>query len=202
MPLETLIAYIIASAIFAAVPGPGVLATVGQAVSRGTAPAFALLSGLIVGDFVYLVAAAFGLGFVAQQFNELFVVLRLIGAAYLIWLGWTSWRQAVGEGQQNSAINKSRTFLGGLAISLSNPKVMVFYLAFLPTFIDMTTVGAQQVALLGSLNVIISYVVIGAYIFAARSVASAFHKPVIQRRFNRVAGSMLITAGVAVALQR
>lgn len=202
MPVETLIAYIVASAIFAAVPGPGVLATVGQAVSRGTAPAFALLSGLIVGDFVYLVAAAFGLGFIAQQFNEIFTVFRFIGAGYLIWLGWTSWRQAGHTGEPSSVITKSRTFLGGLFISLSNPKVMVFYLAFLPTFVDMTTLGIKQVAMLGSLNVAISYIVIGAYILAARSVAKTFNKPIIQQRFNRVAGGMLITAGVAVALQR
>jgi len=202
VPIETLLAYIVASAIFAAVPGPGVLATIGQAVSRGTGPAFALLTGLIIGDFTYLVAAAFGLGFIAQQYSDLFTFFRFIGAAYLIWLGWNSWQQPVDTALQPNAARNSRTLMGGLTISLSNPKVMVFYLAFLPTFIDMKMVGASQVALLGSLNVTISYLVIGAYIIAARSVAKSFKKPIIQRRFSRVAGSMLVTAGVAVALQR
>lgn len=202
MPIETIIAYIVASAIFAAVPGPGVLATVGQAVSRGVRPAFALLSGLIIGDFAYLVAAAFGLGFIAQQFNEIFSAIRFVGAAYLIWLGWSSWRRPVETAQEVTGVNNSRTLLGGLIISLSNPKVMVFYLAFLPTFVDMKAIGLSQVLLLGSLNVIVSYVVIGTYIAAARSVAKSFEKPAIKRRFNRVAGGMLITAGVAVAVQR
>jgi len=201
VPIETLVAYIVASAIFAAVPGPGVLATIGQAVSRGAAPAFSLLTGLIVGDFTYLVAAAFGLGFVAQQYSEIFTVFRFIGAVYLVWLGWNSWRQSVGTAPQPAATKNGRTLLGGLIICLSNPKVMVFYLAFLPTFIDMKTVGISQVALLGSLNVIISYLVIGSYILAARSVAKTFKKPIVQQRFNRVAGGMLVTAGVAVALQ-
>ena len=202
MPIETIIAYIIASAIFAAVPGPGVLATIGQAVSRGATPAFSLLTGLIIGDFVYLIAAAFGLGFIAQQYSGIFTAIRFIGAAYLIWLGWKSWRQAAGVEHLPAKLKHSRTLLGGLVISISNPKVIVFYLAFLPTFIDMETVGAAQVALLGFLNVIVSYLVIGPYIYAARSVAKSFKKSTIQKRFNRVAGGMLVTAGVAVALQR
>lgn len=91
MSIETIIAYAFAMGLLAATPGPGVFATVAQAVTKGTAPAYAMLTGLIVSDIIYLVAAATGLGLLAQQFGEAFTLLRYAGAAYLIWLGWTSW---------------------------------------------------------------------------------------------------------------
>lgn len=206
MSLETLLAYAIASAIFAASPGPGVFATIAQAMSRGTGPAFALLTGLILGDLVYLAGAAYGLGVAAQQMGDLFFVVRLLGAGYLIWLGYRSWTQhydlgpdEIGEGRP--VPRKSRSLAGGFAISISNPKVVVFYLAFLPTFIDLKTVGHVEIALLAGLTALMSYLVLGVYIWGARVLAVAFERPNVRRRFDRVAGAMLMGAGVAVAVR-
>lgn len=199
MTIETYFAYAVALGVFAASPGPGVFATIAHAMTRGAAPAFALLTGLITADVIYLAAAAYGLGVAAKQMGDFFVVFRIIGAGYLIWLGWKSWTQQYTIDPDNPLPRKRRSFLGGFAISLSNPKVMVFYLAFLPTFIDLKQIGHTDVAVFAVLTALISYIVLGVYIFGARSLATTFEKPSIRRRFDRAAGAMLIGAGVAVA---
>lgn len=199
MTAETLIAYSIALSLFAATPGPGVFATIGQAMSRGTAPALALLSGLIAADIIYLVAAAFGLGIMAQHMGKLFMVIKFVGAAYLIWLGWISWTRQYSPTANDTEYPRGRSFLAGFAVSLSNPKVMVFYLAFLPTFVDLSTVQPLDIAILASLTAILSYVILGFYIAGARSLATSLKKPSVRRYFDRVAGSFLIGSGLFVA---
>lgn len=199
MTLETTIAYAIALAIFAGSPGPGVFATIAQAISKGAGPAFALLTGLIIADIIYLVAAAAGLGVIAKEFHEVFTVVRWAGAAYLIWLGWNCWKTPAEPSDEIQKRAKAKSFLAGFSISLSNPKVIVFYLAFLPTFVDLGTITTGDVAILASITAGLSYVVLGAYIYAARRVSHSFEKPRVRRRFDQVSGSLLIGAGVFVA---
>lgn len=199
MTLETTIAYAIALAIFAASPGPGVFATIAQAIAKGTGPAFALLSGLIVADIIYLVAAAAGLGVIAKEFHDLFTLVRIAGAAYLIWLGWNCWRQPVDQPNDIEKRAKAKSFLAGFSISLSNPKVIVFYLAFLPTFVDLGSITAIDVSILAAITAGLSYVVLGVYIFGARQVRRSLTKPSTRRMFNQSSGVMLVGAGLFVA---
>lgn len=199
MTVESLIAYALALGLFAASPGPGVFATIGHAITRGSGPAFALLSGLIVGDIVFLVGAALGLGVAAKQLGELFLLVRIAGAAYLIWLGWKSWTKTHAASMREPSQPNAKSFLGGVAISLSNPKVMVFYLAFLPTFVDLTQLNSGGILVLALITAIVSYMVLGFYIVGARRLSRSLAKPTVRRAFDRAAGSMLIAAGVLVA---
>lgn len=199
MGIETIIAYIIAMGLLAATPGPGVFATVAQAVTKGVGPAFAMLTGLVVADIIYLVAAATGLGLLAQQFGEAFTLLRYIGAAYLIWLGWTSWTAPKNMAQKPKAAAKSRSFIAGFLISLSNPKVIVFYLAFLPTFVDLQAIQEADVGILALITAVLSYIILGSYIYGARHVGQSLIQPAMKKRFDRAAGTMLIGTGIFVA---
>jgi len=198
MTLETIIAYALAITLFASIPGPGVFAVVAQAIARGPWPALVLLTGIIVGDIAYLVAAAAGLGLLAAQMGSLFVVVKYIGAAYLIWLGWKNWhaRPLSAEAKRPSS---KLSLAGGFAISLSNPKVMIFYLAFLPTFLDITTITGTDIALLASITTAVSYAVLGAYIFGASKLRTAVTRPGPQKWFGRFSGAVMAGAGVLVA---
>lgn len=199
MSIETIVAYAIAMGLLAATPGPGVLATVAQAITKGAAPAFAMLTGLVVADILYLVAAATGLGLLAQQFGDAFVVMRYVGAAYLIWLGWTSWTGPKTIEQQPQPAAKSKSFIAGFLISLSNPKVIVFYLAFLPTFVDLQAIQAADVGILAFITAALSYIILGGYIYGARRVGHSLKQPTMKKRFDRAAGSLLIGTGIFVA---
>ncbi len=199
MSIETIIAYALAMGVLAATPGPGVFATIAQAITKGAAPAFAMLTGLVVADIIYLVAAATGLGLLAQQFGEAFVVMRYVGAAYLIWLGWTSWTGSKTMDEQPRATAKSRSFIAGFLISLSNPKVIVFYLAFLPTFVDLQAIQASDVGILAAITAVLSYVILGGYIYGARRVGHSLKQPTMKKRFDRAAGTLLIGTGIFVA---
>lgn len=199
MSIETIIAYAFAMGLLAATPGPGVFATVAQAVTKGTAPAYAMLTGLIVSDIIYLVAAATGLGLLAQQFGEAFTLLRYAGAAYLIWLGWTSWRAPKTIDPTAPSPAKARSFIAGFLISLSNPKVIVFYLAFLPTFVDLQAINATDVGIMAFITAALSYIILGSYIYGARRVGQSLRQPTIKKRFDRAAGTLLIGTGIFVA---
>ena len=101
MGIESLIALAGATALFALIPGPGIMAVVAQALSRGFGPAVSWAVGQTMGDMVYLLTAMLGLGWIASQLGEGFVVLRWAGAAYLVWMGikaWTAKPPAAGRG--------------------------------------------------------------------------------------------------------
>jgi len=198
MSIETTIAYALAITLFASIPGPGVFAVVAQAIARGAGPAFVLLTGIIVGDIAYLIAAAAGLGLLAAQMGAFFGVVKYMGGAYLIWLGWKNWHsRPLTEGSKGPSGKLS--LLGGFAISLSNPKVMVFYLAFLPTFMDVTTITGTDIAVLAGITTAVSYGVLGVYIFGAGKLRSAVTKPGPQKWFGRFSGTVMAGAGVLVA---
>jgi threonine/homoserine/homoserine lactone efflux protein len=134
----TLIAFTAALALAAASPGPGIIAVVAKALGSGFRGAFPMVLGLVLGDLSYLTFAAFGLAALAQSFGTVFVVVKWLGAAYLAWLAvrlWTAEPAAARFGAA-AATGAWRTFLGGLALTLGNPKVMIFYLALLPSLVD------------------------------------------------------------------
>lgn len=198
---ETILAYALAMALFAAVPGPGVFAVVAQAMARGTFAAFALLTGIILGDIAFLLAAATGLGLLAAQLGELFLIVKLAGAAYLVWLGWQSWKAGTQPAATPETKDSSRkwSLMGGFAISISNPKVMIFYLAFLPPFLDLTTATAADIALLASITTAVTYVVLGFYILSAAKLRSTIAQPRAQKWLNRFSGTVMAGAGILVA---
>ena len=128
----------------AASPGPGVAALVARVVGRGARGAGAFAAGLILGDLVWLAVAILGLAVVAQTFHEVFLVIKYAGAGYLAYLAYRMWtapirpREVAGDTRRDGYV---RLFFAGLAVTLGNPKVVAFYLALLPTLIDLPRVG-------------------------------------------------------------
>lgn len=193
-----------ASAVFAAAPGPGIAAIVSQAVTRGRGPAVLWAMGTTLGDMVYLLFAAYGLGWVAGTAGPAFAALRWAGAGYLVWLGVRSLRAAPPReplAAPGAACGRKRFLLGGMCVSLGNPKVIAFYCGFLPAFVDLehlTHAGVAAVALVVGATVLC---VATAFAVLAARGGALLRRPRPWKIMNRTAGTVMIGAGVAVAAQ-
>ena len=135
MTLYSIIGLSLAMMVLAASPGPGVFATVARSLASGFRPALAVICGIVLGDIIFLLLATFGLSVIAQALGDLFLVVKICGGAYLVFLGVKLW---VKKPELVSSKYEKRTGLGwgnftsGLVITLSNPKVILFYCGFLP----------------------------------------------------------------------
>jgi threonine/homoserine/homoserine lactone efflux protein len=185
----------------AASPGPAITALVARVVVQGTAGAFAYMLGLAVGDLFWLSCAVLGLAFVAKTFVWLFLTLKYVGAAYLLYLAWRMWNApaSVSTADKPKAERPLRLFLTALAVMLGNPKVMIFYLALLPNLIDLAHVSALGYAELAVVTFGVVTVVDGSYVLMAARVGKLLRRPAILRWVRRVSGALLAGAAVAVA---
>jgi len=187
--------------VLAATPGPGVFATVARALASGFIPAAELVAGIVIGDLVYLLLAIFGLGALAAVLGELFVVVKYAGAAYLLWLGWRLWHAPPVDRDALRAANNSRTgnLLTGLLITLANPKVILFYLGLLPTFIDLTTLTTSDILVVVLVvSGVLSLTMLGYALIASRA-RELVRNARVARAINRTAGGAMILAGATLA---
>ncbi|MCP5366616.1 MAG: LysE family translocator [Hyphomicrobiales bacterium] len=203
MTTASFLALSLALAVMAVVPGPGVFAVLARALGRGFAPAAVLAAGIIAGDLVWLTATLLGLGYLAAEFTGLFQAVKVAGGLYLVYLGVRLWRAAPATSRL-AAPNGGRsgalaTFLGGLTTTLGNPKVMVFYAAFFPAFVDMAHLTAADTAAVAALAAAVPLAVLLAYAALAARVRRLFTAPAAVRRLNRGAGTVMIATGAVVA---
>jgi threonine/homoserine/homoserine lactone efflux protein len=201
MSTETIIALLLASFIIKATPGPGVFATVGRALFQGFAPTLVFIAGIMTGDLLYLAFAFTGLAVIAHQFGEFFFVIRLIGGGYLIYLGVKLWRTTPTslETHPIEAGNQGKAFISGLLLTFGNPKVILFYLGLLPTFVDLALLSVTDMGLLTAMFLGILGTTLTAYAYAAARARRLFSSKTAMRRLNRSAGTILIGSGGAVA---
>jgi len=201
MHVADLITFTVALTIAAASPGPAVAAVVARALSTGFRRTLPIIGGLILGDIVYISAAIGGLAALAAAFGEVFLVVRWLGAAYLIYLAVRLWRRRpehAGEVTARPRGSGVQVFLAGLSITLGNPKVMVFYLALLPALIDLRSVGlAEYLAMIGIVAVVLT-LVIGAYALLAGRARALLATPKRRKVLDRIAGSFMAGAAAAI----
>lgn len=195
---------IFAAALFvaAASPGPGIAAIVARVLGRGLNGAVAFTAGLALGDVVWLTIAILGLAAIEHTFYGVFLVIKYAGVLYLLYLAYRLWTQPVEAREvvaQASNDKPVRLFLAGLAVTMGNPKVMVFYLALLPSLINL-----QAVTLLGWLELSlvtlgVLAVVFGTYVLLAARTRALFTSPRAIRMVNRGTGAVMASAAVAIA---
>jgi len=190
-------------ALSVASPGPGVAAVVARSLARGTQGALAFIAGFLVGDLVWFTVAATGLAALAQTAYTVFAAVKYAGAAYLLYLAWRMWTAPARElnGQNMEPSQKpSRLFLGSLALTMGNPKTMVFFFALLPTVVQLETLSlAGSLGIAGAISVVLP-LVLGAYVLAAVRARRLLQSPRAVRLVNR--GSATVMAGAAVAVAR
>ena len=203
MDLVTLAAFTIAYAIAVLVPGPGVAAVVARALGGGFTSAVPMVLGILVGDLIYLVFALFGLAAIATWFGPVFVVVRWGGALYLLYIAWQFWTAKPGSEQIRAKSESTwKTFLSGFALTMGNPKTIVFYLALLPTVIPLD----QPITMLGFTElvaiVVVVLLIIGlAYAALAAAARDVFKSSKAIRRLNRTAAAMMASAAAFVVVR-
>jgi threonine/homoserine/homoserine lactone efflux protein len=203
MDITALLIFAGALLVGAVSPGPGVMALVARVIGEGPATVVPFIAGLILGDLVWLAAAVLGLAVLAQTFHQIFVVMKFVGAAYLLYLAFRMWT-APAEVHAVAAAGPQRRgtaglFLAGLSVTLGNPKVVGFYLALLPNLIDLGRVGVVGYAELASLCVLILTAVFGTYALVAARARMLFRSARAVRLLNRTGGTLMAGAAVAVA---
>ena len=197
MDAASLIVFATALFIAAAAPGPGILAIVARVLGRGPRGALAFTVGVGLGDLVWLSLAVGGLAVVAQTFHWAFLAVKWGGVAYLLWLALRLWRApAPTEAAALPATDRPAAMLAaGLALTMGNPKVMVFYLALLPSLIDVNAVGWIAFAELAAIVAAVLTLVFSGYVALAARARGLLAAPARVRAVNR--GSALAMAGAA-----
>jgi threonine/homoserine/homoserine lactone efflux protein len=198
------IGFSVAMLVLAASPGPGVFATVARALTSGFRPALAVICGIVLGDVVFLLFAVFGLSMVARALGNMFFIVKICGGAYLIWLGVRIWlkKPEPVNGNQNQNIHSQwGNFATGLVITLSNPKVILFYCGFLPTFFDLSALTLIDLVIVVTIITIVLGCVLGTYAFLASRARRMFTNQQAVNRLNRAAGGVMVAAGVAIAIR-
>jgi threonine/homoserine/homoserine lactone efflux protein len=194
--------FCLAYALAVASPGPGVAAVVARTLGRGTRGAPAFIAGFLVGDLVWFTLAATGLALLAQTAYTVFVVIKFAGAAYLLYLAyrlWTAPAKPLDDAQSGSRERPFQLFMGSLALTLGNPKTMVFFLAVLPTVVELkslTATGFLEIALVIAL---VLPLVLAAYTFFAARARRHLSRPHTVRWVQRGTGAVMAGAAVAVA---
>ena len=180
MDLSSLVIFAGALLVAAASPGPGIAAIVARVLGRGLQGAFAFTAGIATGDVIWLTFAVLGLSAIAQTFESVFLVIKYAGAAYLLYLAWKLWTAQVSIEEASIAqpdAKPLRLFLGGLAVTMGNPKVMVFYLALLPSIIEVARVSWIGWLELSAVTLAVLTVVFGGNVVLAARTRGLFKTP-------------------------
>jgi threonine/homoserine/homoserine lactone efflux protein len=195
--LTTLVLFAVATLILTVSPGPGVIYVVSRSLAQGRRGGFASMLGIESGEVVWLLAAATGMAALLAASRDALTFLRFAGAAYLIVLGIQRWRH-VGELVVPQRQPIGRIFAQGLLTQLLNPKVAVFFVAFLPQFLSVSQPIAPQVVALGAVYLAIAVMVDVTYVITAAAVSSHFlQRRALQKRTNQFAAATYIALGVA-----
>ncbi len=204
MSWEAWLAFVVLETALCLAPGPAVLFVVSQGLRRGPGAALWASGGVLGANAIYFAVSATGLGVLLLASWELFVLVKWLGAAWLIWLGVQALRArptAVAPGPL-PAVQAGRIFRAGLAMKLADPKTILYFGALLPQFIDPAGNVGQQILILGLTSVVIEFAVLAGYGGLAGRVRLIVSRPAVIVWFERTAGSLLVAAGVGLALWR
>ena len=189
-------------ALAVASPGPAVAAVLARSLGHGMRGAPAFIAGFAIGDLIWFGIAAAGLAALAQVAHTAFVVIKYAGAAYLLYLAyrlWTAPAQPLETSDIGSARSHFRLFLGSLALTLGNPKTMLFFVALLPSVVSLETFTPTAYLQVSIAILIILPLVMLAYALLATQARQLFRQPRSIRLLNRGAGTAMAGAAVAIA---
>lgn len=201
MTLEAWAAFCLTEAVLCFTPGPAVVLVISFALRRGLRPSFSASLGIVAANTLYFALSATGVAVALVASRELFLVLKWVGASYLVWLGL---RMLVSRAPRDAAsdhVVARRAFLRGFIVQGANPKAIMFFMALLPQFIDPALPIAPQVLLLCISSVAIELAALGFYARGAVG-ASRMARPGIVRALERLGGGLLVAAGARLATAR
>ncbi len=203
MSLETYGTFVIAAMVVLVIPGPTIILVISQSVGHGRRAVLPLAAGVTLGDFTAMTLSILGLGAVLATSAALFTILKWIGALYLIYLGIKLWR--CNPKQQDlpslsAAVSSRRLFASAYVVTALNPKSIVFFVAFLPQFVNHHAPIALQLIFLGATFLILAALNAVLYGLFAGRLRDVLQKEAAHIWFNRCGGSALIGAGIFTAV--
>ena len=204
-PVELLVAFIIATSVFAYIPGPAMLYSAAQTIAGGRRAGWLAALGIHVGGYAHVAAAALGLAVLFEAVPVLYTALKIAGAIYLIWLGAKMLFDRTSmstPSYQIEAKTPKRAFWESITVEVLNPKTAVFYIAFLPQFTDPSAVFPiwLQLFVLGTLvNIMFSSADVFCVILADKITRALRQSASAGRLVKRLGGSILVALGFNVA---
>jgi len=202
--LEQLIPFFIAASIFAFIPGPAILYTAAQTMSQGKRGGALAALGIHIGGLIHIIAAAAGLSAIFAHAPIAYTLLKICGALYLVWMGVSIFRGNLDTSELPHAktLRKSRVFLDSILVEILNPKVIIFYIAFLPQFVDPTAswpIWLQFIVLGATNNIMFSLVDILVIFLTSTVMAKLKNTQETQKIIRRISGSALMVLGLHLA---
>lgn len=203
--------YFAAAFLLAVTPGPGIFYVAARTLAGGRAEGVASSFGTGLGGMVHVLAGSLGVSAVLLASAELFTALKLIGAAYLVWLGVRTFQAARRDasavlqgGSAAPPVGAQRAFREGVLVEALNPKTAAFFLAFIPQFVDPSQGSvAAQFVVLGSVSVLLNTLADIFVAFLASGIREgAKASPVLTRRLRQGSGAGIVALGVGLALAR
>ena len=204
MTFETWLAFVAAATILLVIPGPTILLVVSYGLGQGWRAALPTAIGVALGDFTAMTLSMLGIGAMLQASATLFIVLKLAGAAYLVWLGIGLWRAGgtLKAEPKRDAATAVRMIGHAWLVTALNPKSITFFVAFLPQFLDRTGDFWTQMAIFESTFLVLATANAFTYGLMASRARALVTNPRAVRIVNRTGGTLLIGAGLATAAAR
>ena len=202
MPLDHWLAFVAASAVMLAIPGPTVLLVVSYALGYGRRSALAVVAGVALGGFTAMTASMFGLGVLLVASSTAFTALRWLGGAYLVFLGVKLWRAPVRIGEPDAdarRVGRGRMFAHAYAVTALNPKGIIFFVVFVPQFLVPTEPFWTQALILEATFIALEALNVTLFALLASAARQRLSEPRVQRTVNRTGGFLLVGAGTLSA---
>lgn len=199
MEFPAYLTFLFVSAAQAATPGPSTVFIVNNAIAYGWRRALAALSGDLVAIALLATASIIGLGALLMAYPVAFLALRLAGAAYIIWLGWSFLRPAAPQADPTGVEafhreNGLELWLHSFGVGISNPKAILFFAALFPQFLPVGS-GPSMLALLVASFVVVKLIILGGYAFGARHFVRLLRNPEHARRGRMLTGIIFMAFG-------
>ena len=200
MTLALWFGFLLAAILIAVTPGPGAVLSMSVGVRHGYFSALKAIFGLQAAILTHLVIVALGLGAILAASDTAFAVTKLVGAAYLVWLGVQKWREpAAPDPETLVTLRPENLFAQGLLVNLTNPKAIIFVGALVPQFIDATQPIFVQYLIIAATLCVTDIIVMSAYALAAVKVSHWLNQPASVRLQNRIFGGFFVLAGAFLA---
>lgn len=197
MTFSSIVALFGAMVVLASIPSVSVLAVSTRSATFGFIHGVLTTIGIVIGDIIFIIMAIWGLSFLAETMGNLFVLIKYLGGAYLIWLGIGLYRAKSQDLGPEAVVESSllSSFLTGLSITLADQKATLFYLGFFPAFLDLSQVSYVDTLIIMAITVVAVGGVKLGYAFMADR-ARVLVSPKIRKGINTVAGCVMIAVGV------
>ncbi len=204
MDIGSLLAFAVGMTLLAISPGPGLAAVLSRSMVSGIVSGTMVVLGMVIIDFLFLGLAIIGLSAVAALLGPLFQIVKYGAALYLVWLGYQTFKSA---GKRSVALTPATRAscakdIGlGAVVTLGNPKAILFYSAFLPTFFDVSQIKFAGFIAICAVITAVSLLVYGSYMLLAGKTRRALGTDKLQKRVQQTTGIVFMGSGAIIALR-